>query len=122
MLKDLVPIWCQLVHSWYPFGDRWIDISVIKCFSPYNQERRKKKEKTIKEKKNKIKNKIYISNKSILYLAFCCVIYNRPTLRYTKCTTLTDSILLYEESLYTQDTSRYIKIYLTEIHREEVDL
>ena len=86
-----------------------------------NLERRKKKEKTIK--KNKIKNKIYISNKSILYLAFCCVIYNRPTdLRYTKCTTLTDSILPYEESLYTQDTSRYIKIYLTEIHREEVDL
>ena len=121
MLKNLVPTWCQLVHFWYPFGDGWIDISVIKCFSPYNLERRKKKEKTIKEK-NKIKNKIYISNKSILYLAFCCVIYNRPTLRYTKCTTLTDSILLYEESLYTQDTSRYIKIYLTEIHREEVDL
>ena len=25
-------------------------------------------------------------------------------------------------SLYTQDTSRYIKIYLTEIHKEEVEL
>ena len=47
----LVPIGTLLV----PIGDRWIDISVIKCFSPYNLERRKKKEKTIKEKKNKIK-------------------------------------------------------------------
>ena len=46
----LVPTGTPLV----PIGDRW-DISVIKCFSPYNLERRKKKEKTIKEKKNKIK-------------------------------------------------------------------
>ena len=45
----LVPIGTLLV----PIGDRWIDISVIKCFSPYNLERRKKKEKTIKEKKIK---------------------------------------------------------------------
>ena len=52
----LVPIGTLLV----PIGDRWIDISVIKCFSPYNLERRKKKEKTIKEKKNKIKKIKYI--------------------------------------------------------------
>ena len=46
----LVPIGALLV----PIGDGWIDISVIKCFSPYNLERRKKKEKkTIKEKKIK---------------------------------------------------------------------
>ena len=66
---------------------------------------------TRKQKKNhkKRRKKIKIQKKCILYTAFCCIIYNPPLYNV-------------DYSLYTQDTSRYIKIYLTEIHKEEVDL